>query len=108
MGVSIHYGRGEDASAVVPLAGQSEIDQLWMPIIQKCGLVLLEVCMTAGLAVDAENYSQVLEEITTIQKEIEETISYVDDPTNPAFRCRRLHDIVSTHPPGKGFSVYVG
>jgi hypothetical protein len=108
MGVSIHYGAADTESEVIPLAGQQEVLDLWMPIIRKRGLDLLDYCMTAGLSIDADNYSQILEEVLIAQQEIESQIPFVEDPTNPVFRCKRLRDILLTHPPSKGYSVYIG
>jgi hypothetical protein len=108
MGVSIHYGDGDLDPSIIPLAGQSEIDDLWMPIIRTRGLDLLDICMTAGLPVDTNNYSQLLEEVSTMQEKIESIRKYVDDPANPVFRCRRLYSILVNNPPSAGYEVYIG
>jgi hypothetical protein len=108
MGVSVHYKDGNSSSGLVVVAGQSEIETLWKPTIEQKGLQWLDLGISGGVRVNVENYSQVLDEISTMQAVIESVVSYEDDPVNPAFRCRRLHSILLDHPPSRGWDVYIG
>src|SRR6185312_10813659 len=55
MGVSIHIDSNCKAE-VIPLAGKNEIDNLWMPIIQRDGLHLIQQCVSGGLQVSGDLY----------------------------------------------------
>ncbi len=108
MGVSVHWSEKGNDGSVLTVAGQSEVEALWFPIIRQKQLVWLELALTAGVSVDPENYSQLLEEVAIVQQEIESRTAFVEDPVNPVYRCRRLYAILVDHPPSKGYSVYLG
>jgi hypothetical protein len=107
MSVSL-YIENADGQESIPIAGQSEISEVWMPIIVRHELVCLEQCITGGLSIDPEIYSQTLEEVAILKDEFEARFSFSDEPANIVFRCRRLHRILSQHPPDDTTAIYIG
>jgi len=91
-----------------PVVGNSELNALWKPIIERNGLHYLNYVATAGLRIDAENRADVLAEIQVLRKELESVREYENDIANPVFRCRRLLDIVTNHNPEDTMELYIG
>lgn len=107
MGVSIYIKNNDECNSIVSLAGQSEVDKLWMPIVQRAGLQFFDLCFSAGLAVDQANYPNVLNEALVLLKGIEEIVEFLPDVGNPVFRCRRLVNLLTENPPDQHRQIYV-
>lgn len=96
------------SDATYPVVGSSELARLWRPIIDEQGLGYVDYVVTAGLSIDADNYADVLRELLVLRTALAALVAPQDDFTNPVFRCQRLIDVLTAHPPQSGDRVYIG
>lgn len=109
MSVSITYKEyNTDEAVSLSVVGDSELHELWIPIIQECGLEYMDYVVTAGLSLDSDNYYDVLSEVRQLLAELEQRQEFRDDITNPVFRCRRLLEVLEAHSPERGAELYIG
>lgn len=108
MGVAVHYAKPGCDSQMLTVAGQNEIDTLWKPLVKRLDLPLLDYVLSAGLSVDTTYHAQIIEEVKAICHAIEEEVAFVEEITNPVYRCRRLLSILQEYFPEQGCSVYIG
>ena len=109
MSVSVYVDCGSDrASESVLVAGQSAVEKYWAPLIESCGLQLLDVAFTGGLTVTEEYYEGFVQEVRTILTRFEEMRIKSENLDDVSERCARLLNSLERHPPGSGCEVYVG
>ena len=108
MGARIHVTTNSHEDWTLPLAGDGEIQTLWRPIVKEENLPLFDMCFTAGILVEDDSYSDILNEASVLLRCIESKVDYVDDSANVVFRCRRLVDILQKYPPNAGNRIYLG
>src|ERR1700722_2957697 len=109
MGISIFFNSPGEVREVVPVAGQSELTDLWLPIVEKKGLDLIEVCVSGGLAVDdPEVYSQLLQQVSALLHETETREEPNQDPLSAIGRLKRFLKLIREHPPSSGSGLYIG
>ena len=91
-----------------PVAGATEVRELWLPVIRANGLELLEVVVTGGLTISVEYHAGVTDELTTLLNQF----NPLNDPNPPlggaADRCSRLLRILTANPPSGNTTVYIG
>lgn len=108
MGASVHYRGGAAGDGdLFPLAGQTEIERLWQPIIQSENLPLLAQAFSAGLTIDRQYHAEFGREITVVLR----TLESIDDSqrnVDAIRRCRLLHDLLERYPPDAEVEIYVG
>lgn len=91
-----------------PVAGASELDSLWKPIIQRKSLGYLDYIVTAGLSIDEENQVFVRDELQILLAEIQRTFSGEDDGHYSIARCQRLFDVIANFDPQSAHQLHVG
>lgn len=94
-------------TSTVPVAGSTELESLWKPIIHENALSYLDYIVTAGLSLDGENYLSVQKEFRILLAAIE-TQYRRDEEGSPAARCTRLVELVSSFDPRGSTSIYIG
>ena len=94
-------------STTIPVAGSTELESVWKPIIQQNELNYLDYIVTAGLSLDSENYLAVQNELQILLTAIE-TQSSKDEEGSPAARCNCLVELVSNFDPKGSTSIYIG
>jgi len=108
MALAVYFkNTGTDESNTIPIAGASELETLWKPIIHEKELSYLDYIVTAGLTLDGENYLAVQNELRILQTAIEAQYCK-DEDGSPAARCNRLVELVSSFDPGGSTNVYIG
>jgi len=108
VGIAVYVeNNNENKDGYFPVAGSTELESLWKPIIHENNLYQLDYIVTAGLRIDGDNYLEVLKEIRVMQDIIERQYRK-DEEGSPAARCSRLMEIVSTFEPTGPTSIYIG
>ncbi len=109
MGIAC-YVRDSNGTLVdsFPVAGATEVNELWLPVIQNKSLKLLEVIVTGGLTVSAEYHAGVTDELTTLMNSFNPPGEPHPRPGTPADRCLHLIRTLAANPPNGNTTVYVG
>jgi hypothetical protein len=107
MSISI-YIDNNDETEMIPVAGQNEINDLWMPIIRQKGLELLKVTVSGGVQVIDDVYWGLINELVILLHEIETHNPPTDYPLDASARLRRLLDTLKQHPPSSGSKLFLG
>ncbi len=108
MSIAVIVGRKDSEPEFFSLVGNSELNALWKPIIERKNLYFLDYIVTAGLSINAENCDEVIEEVRVLLREIETLRQHEDDFTNPVFRVRRALSILESWNPHSDFTISIG
>jgi hypothetical protein len=108
MAISLFSTSDNSQQEVISLVGDSELQSLWKPIIEREGLYTLDYIVSAGLSIDNDNFREVIDELRVLLNKINLNREFVDDIGNPVFRIQRVLDILSKWGPGCGAKLYIG
>lgn len=106
MSLSLYLRSVDGAERVIPIAGSSELESLWRPIIAAHDLHHLDYILSAGLSVNDDNYADVVAELETLCREIAVRIDAAEHAGRS--QCVRLLALVQTTPPGSAETIYIG
>lgn len=109
MSITLSLDRGlKSGPEYFCVVGDTELNEVWKPIIERNDLHYLDYIVGAGIGLDADNYLDIAGEVRVLLDALESGYPYVDDIVNPVFRCRRLLRIINEFSPENGLSVYIG
>ncbi|WP_425618800.1 hypothetical protein NA78x_002516 [Anatilimnocola sp. NA78] len=103
MSASIYFNRDGGRQCIF-LAGSSEIENRWLPIIQNHQLGCLEVVFSAGISIDAGVHAQLLHELAVIQRELEAALPF----EGVVSRIHRLLEFLRSNEPNEALGLYIG
>src|SRR5262245_8534312 len=108
MSMSVVVRDSNNREEALSVVGSSELESMWKPILARRDLPYLKYIASAGLSIDEDNYKDVVGEIRVLLHELEVMCTYENDIANPVFRCRRLLEILESHPPSTHARIYIG
>jgi hypothetical protein len=76
MSISYIIKSGELVDTVAPLAGMSEINRVWEPIIRLYELHFLDYIINAGIVVGFENHVEIANELQVLSDCIQNDVSF--------------------------------
>lgn len=106
MSLSIYLRSHDGTERAIPVAGSSELDSLWRPLIAAHDLHYLDYILSAGLSVNDDNYADVVAELETLCREIAAGADTAEHSARS--RCFRLLELVQLTPPGSAETIYIG
>jgi hypothetical protein len=108
MGLAIYVTNATtNETTTTPIAGNTELESLWKPIIRQNVLSYLDYIVTAGLSLDSDNHLAVRRQLQVLLAAIETQCS-IDEKGSPAARCKRLFEIASSFDPNSSNDIYIG
>ncbi|MCG6155355.1 hypothetical protein [Rubinisphaera margarita] len=73
MGIEVHYRTLSGEEVVYSLSGNSEYEDVWLPIVVKEELGFIDVIASGGLPVSPDDCEQICREFVEIRKALFET-----------------------------------
>lgn len=114
MGVAVYVSqRMEDGTLggeldYFPVAGATEIESFWKPLIETHELIWINQIIGAGVSIDAENHQAILDGLSIILAAMLDLGYDRHDPASPAARTGRLVDLIKDHHPDGRIHLYIG
>lgn len=75
MSFSIYISQPGQPDDMIPIAGLTELETVWIPIIREHQLVYLNHAISSGLSITEENKTEVLSELSLLMAALDDPIT---------------------------------